>query len=271
MLRVLSLGAGVQSTTVALMALRGEIGDRLDAAIFADTGWEPEAVYAHLDWLERELVASGTPVHRVSAGNIRDLTLRRAAGDEVGNHMSSLPFHVANLEGQHAMLRRQCTTEFKIEPIRQEVKMLLGIKPRSPGPREVVAEQWMGISWDEYQRVRDSDVRWLVHRYPLIERRMTRANCLTWLERNGYPDPPKSSCVGCPFHHDAYWREMKRERPEEWADAVEFDAAIRRLPRIKGDAFLHRALVPLDQVDLRNDRDRGQLYLLDECKGYCGT
>lgn len=50
-LRVLSLGAGVQSTTMALMAAHGEIGPMPDCAIFADTGWEPKSVYDHLEWL----------------------------------------------------------------------------------------------------------------------------------------------------------------------------------------------------------------------------
>jgi 3'-phosphoadenosine 5'-phosphosulfate sulfotransferase (PAPS reductase)/FAD synthetase len=40
--RVISLGAGVQSTTVLLLAHRGELpGGPVDYAIFADTGWEP--------------------------------------------------------------------------------------------------------------------------------------------------------------------------------------------------------------------------------------
>jgi 3'-phosphoadenosine 5'-phosphosulfate sulfotransferase (PAPS reductase)/FAD synthetase len=51
----LSLGAGVQSTVMALMADRGDFGAIPDVAIFADTGWEPEKVYKHLDWLESEL------------------------------------------------------------------------------------------------------------------------------------------------------------------------------------------------------------------------
>jgi hypothetical protein len=68
-LRVISLGAGVQSTTMALMAARGEIGPMPVCAIFADTRAEPKGVYAHLDWLERQLPF---PVHRVSAGNLRD-------------------------------------------------------------------------------------------------------------------------------------------------------------------------------------------------------
>ena len=48
-LRALSLGAGVQPTTLDLMAAHGAVGPMPDCAIFADTGWEPRAVYEHLD------------------------------------------------------------------------------------------------------------------------------------------------------------------------------------------------------------------------------
>lgn len=47
----LSLGAGVQSTTMALMAAHGELGPMPDCAILPILGWEPKAVYEHLDWL----------------------------------------------------------------------------------------------------------------------------------------------------------------------------------------------------------------------------
>src|SRR5688572_32281679 len=47
---ILSLGAGVQSTALALLAARGEL-PLPEAAIFADTGWESAVTYAHLDWL----------------------------------------------------------------------------------------------------------------------------------------------------------------------------------------------------------------------------
>ncbi len=70
-LRVLSLGAGVQSTALALMAAHGEIGPMPDCAIFADTGWEPKAVYEHLAWLKSPNVLP-FPVHIVTGGNIRD-------------------------------------------------------------------------------------------------------------------------------------------------------------------------------------------------------
>lgn len=70
-LRVLSLGADVQSTTLALLAAHGIVRPMPDCAIFADTGWEPASVYAHLRWLMSPNVLP-FPVHIVSAGNIRD-------------------------------------------------------------------------------------------------------------------------------------------------------------------------------------------------------
>ena len=48
MKHVLSFGAGVQSTTLLLLSCDGLL-PRLDHVIFADTQWEPQAVYRHLD------------------------------------------------------------------------------------------------------------------------------------------------------------------------------------------------------------------------------
>src|ERR1019366_3588936 len=122
MLRVISLGAGVQSTTMALMAARGEIGPMPDCAIFADTGAEPAAVYRHLDWLEKELPF---PVYRVSAGNLRDEIMGAAKGT---NRMDARPpFYVTRGGKPTGMLHRQCTHDYKIRPIVRKVRELIGL------------------------------------------------------------------------------------------------------------------------------------------------
>ena len=265
MIRVLSLGAGVQSTTLLRMALAGEAGDRLDAAIFADTGWEPAAVYAHLDSLRAECEAAGLPLHVV---RYRDLHADLLAG-RVGTR---LPLYLKQPQGR-GMLRRQCTSKYKIEPIRRKVRELLGLRPRQRWPQEIVVEQWFGISLDEAaHRMRDPDLPCISHRYPLVEKRMTRTDCLRWLADRGYPDPPKSACIGCPFHDDAYWRSMKRERPGEWEEAVAADRHVRHsLRSVRSEAFLHSALIPLDQIDLRSREECGEQSFLAECEGMCGV
>ena len=101
---------------------------------------------------------------------------------------------------------------------------------------------------------------------------MNRNDCLRWLERNGYREPPKSSCIGCPFQNDAQWRNLRDQSPDEWQDAVEIDRAIRHQPKFRGKQFMHRSMLPLDEVDLSTAEDRGQLNLFNnECEGMCGV
>jgi len=78
-LRVLSMGAGVQSTTLALMAAHGEIGPMPDCAIFADTKAEPAAVYDQVTWLRSGNVLP-FPIHDVSAGSLKTEIEEAAAG-----------------------------------------------------------------------------------------------------------------------------------------------------------------------------------------------
>lgn len=188
-LRALSLGAGLQSTTLALMAAHGEIGPMPDCAIFADTGWEPEAVYDHLAWLMSPNVLP-FPVHIVSNGNIREQLI--AAGQ--GNRWASIPAFAKTVtpagatvpvfdeddEGELievatrqtstetvsiGMIRRQCTTDYKIVPIRRKVRELAGLT-RKRSPSFPVVECWIGISTDEIVRAKPSFEAWQVKRFP---------------------------------------------------------------------------------------------------------
>lgn len=265
-LRVLSLGAGVQSTTLALMAATGEI-PAPDCAIFADTGWEPRAVYEHLDRLEAALTY---PVYRVSAGNLRD--------DIEGKHsarsgrFAAVPWFTRDDKGQIGMGRRQCTAHYKLEPLARKVRDLLGHNGR--GRVRGVVEVLVGISTDEAARMRPARVRYMQNVWPLIDLGMSRAACLRWLERAGW-HAPKSSCIGCPFHSNTQWRELRDNAPEEWAEAVRLDALIRDGGSARGivaQQFMHRSCKPLAEVDLSTWAERGQPDLFNmECEGMCGV
>lgn len=254
-IHVLSLGAGVQSTTVLLMAERGEI-ERPIEAVFADTGWEPQRVYAHLAWLEQHVTI---PITRISAGDLRADAL-------AGKPAAWMPLYIRNVDGERAMLRRQCTTNYKIRPIRRRVREVM----EAHGAKRIV--QQFGISIDEFQRMRTSDVKYITNSYPLVDRRMTRGDCVAWLERHGYPVPGKSSCLGCPYHDRGHWREMQVDDPSGFADAVAFDRDLREHQVAKAPAFLHASMQPLDEVDFRPlAQQRGQLSFDDECEGMCGV
>ena len=143
-LRVVSLGAGVQSSVLVLMAAKGELTPMPDCAIFADTGWEPEGVYEHLDWLEKQLPF---PVYKVMRSNIKHDALDMT--NATGQNFTAIPFYTE----KGGMGRRQCTSEYKLQPIRNKTRELLGLKPRQRS-KDLFAETWIGISWDEIQRMK---------------------------------------------------------------------------------------------------------------------
>lgn len=268
-LTCISLGAGVQSTTLYLMACAGEIGPRPDVAIFADTGAEPPDVLSHL-WRLAENFGGIIPIRIVSAGDIEADVLRSRDGR---SRFASIPLRVLGQEGQPAMLRRQCTREYKIDPINRELRSLLGLAKGARAFGRVSVEQWIGISLDEAIRMKPSREKWITSRWPLIERRMTRRDCLAWLDAHEQPRPPKSACYFCPFHDNATWRRMRDDDPETWARSLAFDAEIRRgkLRGVDEDAYLHGSLKPLGEAPIDTDDPRQMKLFGNECEGMCGV
>lgn len=268
---VLNLGAGVQSSTLALMAAAGEITPMPDFAIFADTQAEPKSVYIWLDWLEKQLPF---PVHRVTRGNMTaDMMALRTAQDGRQWTKSTIPAFMQAVDGSIGILGRSCTADYKIAPILKNLRRLCGIKR---GEKEVQITQWIGISYDEIQRMKPSRDKWTQHRWPLIEREMRRHDCIAWLKRHGFPEPPRSACVYCPFHSNAEWRRLKTHEPEAFAEAVRVEQELQRTKamtdNIRSVPWLHRSCVPLEQVDLSTEADSGQLDMFgNECEGLCGV
>lgn len=270
---VLSLGAGVQSTAMALMASKGEITPMPDFAIFADTQAEPKSVYDHLEWLEKELPF---PVYKVTAGSLTEkaITPLKRKRDGVSYVPKEIPLYGVLPNGKiKGALGRQCTADFKIKPIHKFIREKCGVKR---GQKEVTVTEWVGISWDEIQRMKDSRNSWSQKRHPLIEKSITRNQCKEWLKENGYKEPPRSACYYCPFHNNEDWRELKNKEPEEFKKAIEFDYKIREIflkyDKMKMPVYLHRTCKPLDQVDFDTDEEKGQMTwdFKAECEGMCG-
>ena len=289
-MHVISLGAGVQSTTMALMAAHGEIEPMPDAAIFADTGAEPKAVYEHLDWLRSGNVLP-FPVEVVQFSDLADDIRKTAAGVKpvAGRENGYLapPFFTVNTDGSHGMLRRECTSNYKIKPIQRRIKELLGRPTDKPIRSSVpLACSWLGISADEWIRVKPSDVRWLAKRHPLIdratqdgppphERWMSRQDCIEWLARHDYPIPPRSACTFCPYQSAAEW-EILRANPDDWDQAVAIDRLIRDMPAQEraglkkgGRLYVNVNRRPLEEIETGGPIDQSNLWA-GECEGMCG-
>lgn len=277
MLNILSLGAGVQSSVVALLADKKKWGGVVpDAAIFADVQWEPPEVYEHLDWLEKQL---SYPVYRVTIGDIRANILAAAmcrTKEELkaATNASSMPLF---MEGA-GMLLRQCTRNYKIDPVNRKTRELLGLKKGQQAPRnKVLARTWIGISIDEATRMKDSPNKWKEHYYPLIDSKMSRDDCKEWFAGE-YPgrNLPRSACVACPYRSNAEWKDMKENSPHLFDDAVDFDNGLREhgdFSILKGMAYVHRSKKPLEDVDFAlKNADESQMNLFEnECEGMCGV
>jgi 3'-phosphoadenosine 5'-phosphosulfate sulfotransferase (PAPS reductase)/FAD synthetase len=108
LVQLISLGAGVQSSTMALMATAGEIGPMPKAAIFADTQDEPASVYRWLDWLEKQLPF---PVVRVTKGKLSDEGVRMRVSKK--GHVYSrtdIPYFTLSARGELGKIpNRSCT------------------------------------------------------------------------------------------------------------------------------------------------------------------
>ena len=145
--------------------------------------------------------------------------------------------------------------------------------------------QAFGISLDEKSRASRIYERWITGEapfepvFPLLDRRMTRADCIMWLRQNVPHEVPRSACVFCPFKSNREWRHLRDTDPQGWARAVEIDDAL----RIPGNVvnrgldqklYVHRDCIPLRSADLEGV-DRRQLLLDpswdDECVGMCGV
>ena len=194
---VLSLGAGIQSTALAILLDREAIPDcpKPDWAIFADTRAEPEHVYETLEWLEPHV---SFPIIRTTWRDLSANTWKALRGEPVperGHYESAyidLPVFSAT-----GLSKRQCTTIYKIRPIKAKIRELTGLHPN-----RLDVTQYLGISVNESRRTKPSRDRWITNRYPLIEAGWDRKELQRFLDDNfeGHP-VRRSACYFLSISH----------------------------------------------------------------------
>jgi len=278
-LRYISLGAGVQSTALYLMAVEGELTPKPDFALFADTQSEPKHVMSHLSWL-RENFGHIIPIETATGGNLRQ-TIVDAATLENPPRFASVPFWSMGDDGREAPSTRQCTEELKIRVLRNRVRDKLGLSKGERAAGKYSVECWIGISLDEVTRAKPSRDSWVTNRFPLLyDTPMRRGDCLQWMEERGYPEPGRSACTFCPYHSMPEWRAMREQDPDSFEDACQVDEVIRvNGPLRSGGArmrnlqYVHRSLRPLREVidDPDWDETRQVNMFEEECEGVCGV
>ena len=190
---VISYGGGVQSTALVVLAMQ--------------RGWKIDEI-VHVDLLDAESPATREYVSYFAGwlqtvyGRGITILQRDLYGDMLARPaFTPAPWRAA--DGSF-MLRRQCTRQYKVEPIRR----YLYEKYR----RERIALM-LGISVDEFHRMRDSGSARIENVYPLVDERLSRNDCRAILERAGLATPPKSSCWFCPYRSARSQAELIRQYP----------------------------------------------------------
>lgn len=261
MIRVFAFGGGVQS--MAGMVLTAQRRLHYDAFVFAHVGEDSErpGTLRYIQCYAR-LYADDHDINLVEVRKTTrksPKTLYQYLMDD--NRSVSIPMRLSN----GAPGKRNCTTDWKIEPIAKWLKKQ-GATPNHPA---VVA---LGISVDESHRARtDSGIAWETLEYPLLDLRLTRSACAQIITDAGLPVPPKSACWFCPYKRMREWQDMRRLTPDTFqrACALEERLNVKRNAMGRDVVRFHRSLKPL--ADAVDDSQLAWDDELEMCEaGYCG-
>jgi len=243
-MNIISYGGGVQTAALLVLTTQGKIKNPATHYVFADTGSELQATYDHVDLMFDYTSDYLRPPHteRIEFKVVRtDLgPLHEWCGEMM------LPMYFAD----GGFYRRQCTYRWKISPVRKWL--------REQGAKKATVQ--IGISKEESHRMKDANVKWITHRWPLYELGLNRQDCINIIQQAGLPVPPKSSCFMCPYRKVSEWHKLRAEAPAEFEKAVEYE-------KKQEGMYLCYKGKPLEQIIGMQET----LFESEECGGYCWT
>lgn len=233
-MKILSCGAGMQSTALCLMACeKALLGyDKYplvpiyDAVIFCDLGKEPPWVYSQVAFMQNACKEAGINFVVLDTHLYQDIInnfgIRRVV---------AIPWWTIGEDGKPGKLQRKCTIDYKIDKIQKYVKWnLLGYKKyqRIKEEDKGAHEMHIGFSVEETQRIFDSKHPLFVNRFPLADMGLERANNYAYCRDVWGLVTKASACNFCPFHRNYFFQHLKENYEEEYEELVEFDNLLER-------------------------------------------
>lgn len=275
-MKILSCGAGMQSTALALMSCENKIAADnghgtvhplvpiYDAVIFCDLGMEPPWVMAQVHFIRRACESAG--IHF----KILDSPLYADFMKNFGERRTiSIPWWTIKDDGHKSKMPRNCTIDYKVEVISKYVRWeLLGYrKGQRLRPADQKAhEMHMGFSFEERRRCRESPNPMFVNRFPLVDLGWTRAESFAYIKDVWGLETRASACTFCPFHKNYFFQHLKENEPAEYARLVEVDHLLRDKnpkPPMDSDLFISRSRKRIEDLTPEDCNDA-------ECFEYCG-
>lgn len=216
-LHVVSFSGGKDSTAMLLRMI--DDGYPVDVVLYCDTGIEFPEMYEHIDKVEKYI---DRDITRLKAD--RDYMYyatkhnRVIKSDKIQNLNQG---EIVKGYGYPTVFSRWCTKALKVDIIKKHMTKLR---------REYDVIEYVGIALDESRRVRDKV-------YPLVDWKMTEADCLKYCYDRGftwgglYEIWGRVSCWCCPLQSLDDLRKLREHRPELWSKLRDMDNAISKTDR----------------------------------------
>lgn len=199
--KFISFSGGVESSAMCVL-----YGNKADA-IFADTGYEHQALYKRLDVVEKA-------VQKFHNNNFKIIRIKN-------DKEKSLPEYIKKSKTYPSFKMRFCTRMFKIEPIDNFLKQFES------------SELMIGLNSEEAsKRIGNlGKVKTVNYVYPLVEAGLNRTMCESILEKlDLLPNFPaymsRGGCIGCFYKSKKEYEAMIRLNPAEYDQVMNLEEEI---------------------------------------------
>lgn len=236
-MRLLSCGAGMQSTALALISCANKLiqdgkadvfnfsyEERVpiyDAVIFCDLGLEPSWVYSQVKFVKEACEWAKIPFYILNSALYEDYN------KNFGNsRVVSIPFWSIDESGKKGKMMRNCTLDYKINIMQKFVReYLLGYsKGQRTKPEDIKAhEMHLGFSKEEERRCKENPHKMFINKFPLCDMGLTRADNYAYIKDIWGLETKASACCFCPFHTNYFFNYIKNNNREEYDKTIEFD------------------------------------------------
>jgi hypothetical protein len=247
-IQVFSNGGGVQSTAIIVLIAQNRI-PKPDLVVMVDTEREKTDVLKYQDEniipLCREI---GVEYVRVKKSQYTKHDILLVSCETV------LPGFFTVLNDRNGKSPSFCSAKWKQEVFQRYLTERYGQESKRG------FDVSMGISLDEYRRVKVTEGKWQ-RKYPLIDLRLTREHCVQIVEKFGLPTPIRSACWMCPNKSDYEWRTLFVRDLEQ---AIIFEKELHRdYPYL----YLHHSCRNLESIDFSKNQSQFNFSFCDS--GMC--
>lgn len=227
-MKILSCGAGMQSTALALMSCEKIKNTEkypkvpiYDLIVFCDLGEEPPWVYSQVEFIRNACEDAGIEFMVLETNLYRDYMQNFGK-----KRVVSIPFWTVSPEGKKGKMRRNCTLDYKIAEIQKYVRWnVLGYKKgqRTKPCDEKAHEMHIGFSYEERQRASENPHKMFKNKFPLIDMELTRADNYAYIRDVWGLETKASACTFCPFHRNFFFKYLKENHARDYDILINFD------------------------------------------------